>query len=75
MPWPMTVAPTNEAVWRKNHAEKNLCKEKINRHDWEVMEDWEDKAMGQGATRNAGEDYWPWPGRSPVVGPTPICHD
>ncbi len=35
----------------------------------------EDKAMGQGATRNAGEDYWPWPGRSPMVGPTPIHHD
>jgi hypothetical protein len=27
---------------------------------------WEDKAIGQGATRNAGEDYWPWPGRSPM---------
>ena len=24
------------------------------------------KAIGQGATRNAGEDYWPWPGRSPI---------
>ncbi len=35
----------------------------------------EDKAMGQGAMRNAVEDYWPWPGRSPMVGPTPICHD
>ncbi len=30
---------------------------------------WEDKAMGQGATLNAVEDYWPWPGRSPMVGP------
>ncbi len=39
-PWPMTLAPTNEAVRRDNHAEKNLCLGKqINRHDWEVMED------------------------------------
>jgi hypothetical protein len=36
---------------------------------------WEDKAIGQGATRNAGEDYWPWPGRSPMMGSTPIRHD
>ncbi len=28
MPWPMTLAPTNEAVRRQNHAEKNLDKEK-----------------------------------------------
>ncbi len=35
----------------------------------------EDKAMGQGAMHNANEDYWPWPGRSPMVGPTPIHHD
>ncbi len=33
MPWPMTLAPTNEAVRRENHAENNLCKEKINRLD------------------------------------------
>jgi hypothetical protein len=32
-PWPMTPAPTNEAVRRDNHAEKNFCKEKTNRHD------------------------------------------
>ncbi len=39
-PWPMTLAPTNEAVRRDNHAEKNLCfGKKINRHDQEVMED------------------------------------
>jgi hypothetical protein len=25
-----------------------------------------DKAIGQGAMHNAGEDYWPWPGRSPM---------
>jgi hypothetical protein len=28
MPWPITLAPTNEAVRRKNHAEKYLYKEK-----------------------------------------------
>jgi hypothetical protein len=28
MPWPMTLAPTNEAVRRENHEGKNLCKEK-----------------------------------------------
>ncbi len=28
MPWPMTLAPANEAVRRENHAEKNLYKEK-----------------------------------------------
>ncbi len=33
MPWPMTLASTNEAVRRKNHAKKNLHKEKINRHN------------------------------------------
>ncbi len=39
-PWPMTLAPTNEAVRRDNHVEKSLCLEKkINRHDREVMED------------------------------------
>ena len=35
----MTLAPTNEAVRRDDQAEKNLCKEKKNRHDREVMED------------------------------------
>ena len=30
MPWPMTLAPTNEAVRRENRAEKNLYKEKNN---------------------------------------------
>ncbi len=28
MPWPMTLAPTNEAIRPENHAEKNLYKEK-----------------------------------------------
>ncbi len=27
-PWPMALAPTNEAVRGDNQAEKNLCKEK-----------------------------------------------
>ncbi len=34
----MTLTPTNEAVRHKNHAEKNLCKEKNNRHDPEGHE-------------------------------------
>jgi hypothetical protein len=38
MPWPMTLAPTNEAVRCENHVEKNLYKEKINRHDPESHE-------------------------------------
>jgi hypothetical protein len=29
----MTLAPTNEAVRRENHAEKNIYKEKNNCHD------------------------------------------
>ncbi len=33
MPWPTTLAPTNEAVRGENHVEKNLYKEKINHHD------------------------------------------
>ncbi len=33
MPWPMTLAPTNEAVRRENRVKKNLYKEKNNRHD------------------------------------------
>ena len=33
MPWPMTLAPMNEAIRRENLAEKNLYKEKINRHN------------------------------------------
>jgi hypothetical protein len=28
MPWPMTLAPMNEAVRHENHAEKKLYKEK-----------------------------------------------
>jgi hypothetical protein len=33
MPWPMTLAPTNETVRRENHAEKTLIRKKINRHN------------------------------------------
>jgi hypothetical protein len=29
MPWPMTLAPTNEAVRRESHVEKNLDTKKI----------------------------------------------
>ncbi len=43
--------------------------------DNNTIDMWEDKAIGQGVTRNAGEDYWPRPGRSPMVGLTPIRHD
>jgi hypothetical protein len=40
MPWPMTLAPTNEAVKGENHAEKNLYKEKfLTVTIWEVMKD------------------------------------
>ena len=33
MPWPMTLAPMNEAIRRKNCVKKNLDMEKNNRHD------------------------------------------
>jgi hypothetical protein len=33
MPWPMTLAPTNEVVRRENHAEKSFIRKKINCHD------------------------------------------
>jgi hypothetical protein len=33
MPWPMTLAPMNEAVRPENHAEKTFVRKKINRHD------------------------------------------
>jgi hypothetical protein len=39
MPWPMRLAPTNEAVRRENRVEKNLDTEKINVTIREVMED------------------------------------
>ncbi len=37
--WPMTLAPTNEAVRCDNQAEKTFVRKKIIRHDREVMED------------------------------------
>jgi hypothetical protein len=33
MPWPMTLAPTNEAVRGENHAEKTLEGKQINHHN------------------------------------------
>jgi hypothetical protein len=33
MPWPMTLAPTNEAVRHENHTEKTFKWKKINHHD------------------------------------------
>ena len=38
-PWPMTLAPTNEAVRCENRVEKNLDTEKINVTIREVMKD------------------------------------
>jgi hypothetical protein len=38
MPWPMTLAPTNEAVRHKNHAKKKIVRKKNNRHDPEGHE-------------------------------------
>jgi hypothetical protein len=38
-PWPMTYAPTNEAIGHDNHAEKNLIKEKNMVMIWVVMQD------------------------------------
>jgi hypothetical protein len=38
MPWPMILAPTNEAVRREIHAEKNLDTNKNNCHDPEGHE-------------------------------------
>jgi hypothetical protein len=39
MPWPMTLAPTNEAVRCENRAEKNLDTEKLTVMIREVMKD------------------------------------
>ncbi len=33
VPWPMTLAPMNEAVRSENCAKKNLDMEKMNRHN------------------------------------------
>jgi hypothetical protein len=37
MPWPMTLAPTNEAVRGENHAEKIFIRKKLTVTIWEVM--------------------------------------
>jgi hypothetical protein len=39
MPWPMTLAPTNEAIRCENHAEKNLDTKKTTIAIWEAVED------------------------------------
>jgi hypothetical protein len=39
MPWPMTLAPTNEAIRHENRAEKYLNMEKLTIMIREVMED------------------------------------
>jgi hypothetical protein len=57
MPWPMTLAPMNEAVRRENHAKKNLYKEKkltvtiqevmkdvrivLLSKKWKILQEWE----------------------------------
>jgi hypothetical protein len=37
LPWPMTLAPTNEAIRRENCAEKNLDTGKLTVAIWEVI--------------------------------------
>jgi hypothetical protein len=39
MPWPMTLAPTNEAVRRENHARKTFRRKKLTITIQEVMKD------------------------------------
>jgi hypothetical protein len=39
MPWPMTLAPTNEAVRRENHAKKTLIRIKLTLTIRDVMKD------------------------------------
>jgi hypothetical protein len=39
MPWPMTLAPMNEAIRRKNHVKKNLDTGKLSITIGEVIED------------------------------------
>jgi hypothetical protein len=39
MPWPMTLAPTNEAVRHENHAEKTFIRKKISVTIREVVKD------------------------------------
>jgi hypothetical protein len=37
MPWPMTLAPTNEAIKRETSKKKTLSKKKNLRPDWGVI--------------------------------------
>jgi hypothetical protein len=39
MPWPMTLAPTNEAVRHENHAKKTFIRKKLTITIREVMKD------------------------------------
>ena len=39
MPWPMTLAPMNEAVRRENHAKKTFIRKKITVMIREVIND------------------------------------
>jgi hypothetical protein len=39
MPWPMTLAPMDEAVTRENHAEKIFIRKKLTIMIREVMKD------------------------------------
>jgi hypothetical protein len=39
MPWPMTLAPTNEAIRHENCAKKALTWKKLTATIWEVIED------------------------------------
>jgi hypothetical protein len=39
MPWPMTLAPMNEAIRRENYAKNNFIQKKLTVAIWEVIED------------------------------------
>jgi hypothetical protein len=45
LPWPMTLAPTNEAIKRENCAQKKLDKEKIYRYDLGGHARWKDSII------------------------------
>ncbi len=63
-------SPVRRTTWS---ASRSIMQEAmlscVDMYKTQYVVSWEDKAMGQGATLNAVEDYWPWPGRSPMVGP------
>jgi hypothetical protein len=39
MPWPMTLAPTNEAIRHENHAKITLIRKKNTAMIWVIMQD------------------------------------